>query len=240
MREQRKIILAPFTKVDKFDDDKHCFVSISWFPPENWKGKQYASLMLPSREQEEILLQMDSNKTRGWTISRFMHEMENITDNFRRNLYEANVKQIFEDVFRLADGKIPVLMNHSDAKETKLRHLIVFYLMFWLEEHPNELSYEVSFINENWYLQNINDNITAQKNEADGVVAESDPQDPNEAAKEAEKRIAIAVLEEFNKWRRGHGEYSWNEDPSKNKILELTPKQMGLAIDYAVEFLKTH
>ncbi len=69
---------------------------------------------------------------------------------------------------------------------------------------------------------------------------DGDPQDPDEAAKEAEKRIAISVLEEFNKWRRGHGEYAWNEDPSKNKDLEITPKQIGLAIDFAVEFLKTH
>ena len=69
---------------------------------------------------------------------------------------------------------------------------------------------------------------------------ECDPQVPNEAAKEAEKRIAIAVLEEFNKWRRGQGEYAWNEDPSKNKVLDITPEQIGFAIDYAVEFLKTH
>ena len=72
------------------------------------------------------------------------------------------------------------------------------------------------------------------------AAQQGDPQDPNEAAKEAEKHIAIAVLEEFNEWRRGQGEYAWNEDPSKNKVLELTPKQIGLAIDYAVAFLKTH
>ena len=53
-----------------------------------------------------------------------------------------------------------------------------------------------------------------------------------------DKNTATKVLEKFNQWRRGEGEYSWREDPSKNKMLEYSPEIIGEAIDFAVDFLK--
>ena len=67
-----------------------------------------------------------------------------------------------------------------------------------------------------------------------------DKQKAEDGNPQGKKEIAIAVLKEFNEWRRGQGEYVWNEDPSKNKDLEITPKQIGEAIDFAVEFLENH
>lgn len=56
----------------------------------------------------------------------------------------------------------------------------------------------------------------------------------------AVKNSVVHVLEEFNRWRRGQGEYQWNEDPAKNKQLGISPAAIGEAIDFAVEYLKNH
>ena len=55
---------------------------------------------------------------------------------------------------------------------------------------------------------------------------------------EAEKRYAISTLEEYNRWRRGEGEYQWNENPSKNKRFAIPPAEIGKAIEYAVEYMR--
>ena len=48
---------------------------------------------------------------------------------------------------------------------------------------------------------------------------------------------AAKILKEFNRYRRGEGEYMWNEDPAKNKPLTLSPRVIGEAIDFAVSVL---
>lgn len=50
---------------------------------------------------------------------------------------------------------------------------------------------------------------------------------------------AAKILAEFNKWRRGEPPYNWSDDPKKRKELPYTPKQIGEAIDVAVEAMKT-
>lgn len=50
-------------------------------------------------------------------------------------------------------------------------------------------------------------------------------------------REALKMLKEFNKWRRAEGEYEWNEDPTKNKNLPFTPKDIGIALDTAIDLM---
>ena len=52
---------------------------------------------------------------------------------------------------------------------------------------------------------------------------------PTEAAK---------ILAEFNRWRRGEPPYDWSDDPANRKDLPYTPKQIGEAIDIAVQAMK--
>lgn len=46
------------------------------------------------------------------------------------------------------------------------------------------------------------------------------------------------VLAEFNTWRRGLPPYEWNDDPSNQKELQYSAKELGIAIDAAVDMLK--
>lgn len=48
----------------------------------------------------------------------------------------------------------------------------------------------------------------------------------------------IDVLVEFNKWRRSLPPYEWNEDPSKQKEFPYSPKEVGVAIDEAIDCCK--
>lgn len=49
---------------------------------------------------------------------------------------------------------------------------------------------------------------------------------------------AIKVLTEFNKWRRGEPPYDWNEDPSLMIEFPFDVKEVGEAIDEAINMLK--
>ena len=48
----------------------------------------------------------------------------------------------------------------------------------------------------------------------------------------------VHILSEFNTWRRGLPPYEWNEDPSKQKELQYSAKEIGVAIDEAVDMLR--
>ncbi len=48
------------------------------------------------------------------------------------------------------------------------------------------------------------------------------------------------ILLEFNEWRRGAGDYEFNEDPTKNKDCPYSPAEIGKAIDTAIKFLKAY
>jgi len=48
----------------------------------------------------------------------------------------------------------------------------------------------------------------------------------------------VHILSEFNNWRRGLPPYEWNEDPSKQKELQYSAKEIGFAIDAAVDMLR--
>ncbi len=48
----------------------------------------------------------------------------------------------------------------------------------------------------------------------------------------------VNVLTEFNTWRSGLPPYEWNEDPTKQKELQYSAKEIGLAIDDAVAMLR--
>lgn len=48
----------------------------------------------------------------------------------------------------------------------------------------------------------------------------------------------IKVLTEFNKWRRGEPPYDWNEDPSLMIEFPFDVKEVGEAIDEAINMLK--
>lgn len=67
-----------------------------------------------------------------------------------------------------------------------------------------------------------------------------DKQDETSRRKQLEKESMVSVLEEFNRYRRGEGEYMWNEDPSKNKPLSISPRMIGEAIDYAIKYIREH
>ena len=45
---------------------------------------------------------------------------------------------------------------------------------------------------------------------------------------------AYEILKEYNQWRRGEGEYEWNDEPGKNKAFPYTPKMIGEALDQAI------
>lgn len=49
---------------------------------------------------------------------------------------------------------------------------------------------------------------------------------------------ALEVLREFQKWRRGEGKYKWGETPSENEQLPYSSKEIGVALDVAIETLK--
>ena len=49
---------------------------------------------------------------------------------------------------------------------------------------------------------------------------------------------AIKVLTDFNKWRRGEPPYDWNEDPSLMIEFPFDVKEVGEAIDEAINMLK--
>ena len=49
---------------------------------------------------------------------------------------------------------------------------------------------------------------------------------------------AAKILVEFNRWRRGDPPYDWSADPAKRKELPYTPRQIGEAIDIAVQAMK--
>ena len=49
---------------------------------------------------------------------------------------------------------------------------------------------------------------------------------------------ACNVLREFNQWRRGEGDYAWDEHPEKNKSLPYTPAIIGQAIDTVVDIVE--
>ena len=48
----------------------------------------------------------------------------------------------------------------------------------------------------------------------------------------------INILSKFNTWRRGLPPYEWNEDPSKQVELPYSAKEIGVAIDEAVDMLR--
>lgn len=46
------------------------------------------------------------------------------------------------------------------------------------------------------------------------------------------------VLCEFQAWRRGEGKYAFSETPSENEPLPYSAKEIGIALDVAIETLK--
>lgn len=48
----------------------------------------------------------------------------------------------------------------------------------------------------------------------------------------------IHILTEFNKWRRGLPPYEWSEDPSTQNDLLYSTRDIGLAIDEALNMLR--
>jgi hypothetical protein len=50
--------------------------------------------------------------------------------------------------------------------------------------------------------------------------------------------LAVEILKEFNKWRRGEDAYGWYEEPEKNSQLPYTPAQIGVAIDTITTHVK--
>ena len=74
----------------------------------------------------------------------------------------------------------------------------------------------------------------------EGIVDEVDEQDEQSRIVDTRKKEAIRILTEFNLWRRGEGQYSWSQDPAELRTLEITPRDIGKAIDYAVQYMKEH
>lgn len=221
MNSKRTIIVCQFSKADSFDPNNYCLISISWFPPENWQGKSYGSLMMVSKKQEALALEIPSDDIRGLSLEQLRAKKLNDITMWRYlKHYDNCMNKIFEDIFKLSEDKIPVLM-WRESKTSKASEVWYYHttceLNNWLENHP-EFNYEMVWADTDEWIEKV----------------------LNDIALASEKSSAIAVLKEFNEWRRGQGEYTWNEDPSKNKDLEITPKQIGEAIDFAVEFLENH
>lgn len=59
-----------------------------------------------------------------------------------------------------------------------------------------------------------------------------------ESALESDGQIIAAALSEFNDWRRGEGEYEFDENPRKNKEFWMTPKLLGIVIDVAANMCR--
>lgn len=52
------------------------------------------------------------------------------------------------------------------------------------------------------------------------------------------RTTACKILDTYQKWSRGIGEFAWNKDPIKNKPLPYAPREVGEAIDVAITALK--
>ena len=51
--------------------------------------------------------------------------------------------------------------------------------------------------------------------------------------------LAAEMLEEWQKWRRGKPPYDGDTPETYNKM-PYSPKEIGIALDYAIEILKKH
>ena len=58
------------------------------------------------------------------------------------------------------------------------------------------------------------------------------------AKKEMTSKLAVKILTEFNKWRRGDGAYGFTDDPKDYKDCPYTPTEIGKAIDIAVTVMQ--
>lgn len=129
-------------------------------------------------------------------------------------LSKLSPEEVISEVREIAGSKIPVLLCYEKRGKFCHRTLVVE----WLKMHEVE---------------------KRKKGEPLSlIIREYD--DYNIPSEDELKESCAKTLKEFNRWRRGEGEYAFNEDPSKNKELGISPVEIGQAIDFAISYLESH
>lgn len=213
MNGKRKILTAPFCVSELLDKNRYCLISISWNTPDKWDGIHYGSVGTKTKELE--------NKIKGivprGAVDGYWDGFKSVHD-FLEDLKSKNLKSVLDDIFELSSGKIPVLMDDENHDVVSVRCIVA-----------------------DWIRENTDNHGDVEVVEFTEKTSENTDREPIDTyCDEMVKKTAIRVLEEFNRWRRGQGEYQWNEDPSKNKQLDFNPTVIGEAIDFAVEYIKKH
>ena len=151
-------------------------------------------------------------------------------EEYQDNLDELDPNEVIKDLLKFAGDKIPLVVSSEKFTEPHSHRFLAYN---WLLNSISSDEYSVVNCTE--------DMVQYEKRKLVEKDCGSEDYDSDEQeSDESEKQKVISILEEFNRYRRGQGEYEWNEDPSKNKNLSISPAEIGKAIDYAVKYMGEH
>ncbi len=124
-----KIYTSYFGNAKNFDTDKYALIGIAGRSPEGWKGLEYKKLAASWSIWNDYHLSMINSEQAKNREAAKKSACTAYTNRFKDEILgNFDAVEVVKNIFKLADGKTPVLLCYEKPEDFCHRHLVAEWL----------------------------------------------------------------------------------------------------------------